>query len=412
MKIYNRLSFSHLFVITLLLSAGASRADLSAVGYAQYSGLSENLFLTSLFIDGSVKNSGIVKPKGDVRRLEFKFLSEQITFRRFKQLLLQSSAINNSADVMKKNTQAINEFVNNTRLKGGFSRGDHLVFETNGHQVTTRVNDVTLSVIVSTDLFDIFLNSWVGKIPPSRDFKEALLGKDEDLYAARMFNKLSFSESRRKEVLLSQQPSSKVNDLAIVEPKVNNLDNTTRQDEKNHLAKANNGPEVNKLPAQAITVASADLEAINSQSSTELSDAELLGATVAKPQSIAADKIDIKQNVASLEDKPKAILVDKEFKKARKIRNQYSKALYVHASKNISYPRRSRQLNQTGKVLAQVTIDRDGNLIDVEIERKSDHNSLNRAVQKALKKSQPYPDVPQDIGGDAFIFEVPVTFAL
>lgn len=419
-------SVSKLLAIGILLSALPVRADLTATGYAQYSGLSEDLFLTSLFVDATQKDKKIAQFDTSVRRLEFKFLGQQLSFRRFKRLLLQSSAINNPPEFMKSNASAINEFVKRTHLKGSFQRGDHLIFKSDTNGLTTIFNAVELSVVKSPNLFDMLLNSWVGKIPPSREFKYALLGETKNPEVERVFNTLTYSASRREEILLSHNVviSEKGEDEArnqladVVAEKEKSVSENRRASAKPNTEKI--GKKEEEKNASSITIATSvpagktGKESRVTKTVTEVlaPDDTIFTLAATKRKDLEPKKIEIKQTLASIDDKPRSIFVDSEFEDARESRNAFSRELYLHASKNIFYPKRSRQLKHTGKVLAQVTIDRDGVLLDVELGTKSPHNSLNKAVQKALRKSQPYPKVPDTIGGDSFIFEVPVTFSL
>ncbi len=417
MQLHYRLIRSTFLATALLLSAMSTQADLKAMGYARYSGLSEDLFLTSLFVDSAMTDTQSVDAHKNAKQLEFKFLGSQLSFRRFRQLLLQSSAINNPPELMKKNTAAINEFVENTKIKGGLQRGDHLVFKSDENGLTTTLNSVVLSVVASPDLFAMFLNSWVGKIPPSREFKDALLGETRNYEVEIAFGDLTYSDSRLEEISLSHSPETveKKEQVHIEKPKLE-----IEIEEEKPAPQFASAPVVKANRQSAETVAKdvkSDLprtsDVISKISPESLdSDEAIFAIAAAKPKDIEPKQIEIKQTLASIDDKPNSIFVDSEFEEARKSRDEFSRTLYVHASKKIFYPKRSRQLRQTGKVLAQVTITRDGKLLDVLLENKSEHDSLNRAVQKALKKSQPYPSVPDAIDGDSFIFEVPVTFSL
>ena len=47
-----------------------------------------------------------------------------------------------------------------------------------------------------------------------------------------------------------------------------------------------------------------------------------------------------------------------------------------------------------------------------ELEDKTKHRMLNEAVVKGVKRSAPFPEVPELIKGETFTFQVPVAFAI
>lgn len=414
-----RLIASRVFVFGVMFCAMDTQANLTAKGYARYSDLSEDLFLTSLYDTPNFGDSSNGQLGERIRRLEFKFLGSQLSFRRFKQLLLQSSTINNPPQLMQSNASVIEEFVKKTKLKGSFQRGDHLVFESDANGLTTRFNSVELSVVKSLDLFDILLNSWVGKIPPSREFKEALLGETRDMEIERVFNKLTYSDARRQQIFLSVTQENRAEEQEDSKsPQVTIPDDKAAAKKKNSaVIKKVTQPKVSvpvlvkkPAPGNAPIVVKKAIQKPPVKKTPVVK--KIAAASKEKPKKLEQRNTNVTKKLASVKDAPKSIFGGADTEEARNSRNKYSRDLYVHASKNISYPRRSRQLKHTGKVLAQVTIDREGRLLNIELETKTRHDSLNNAVEKALKKSQPYPGVPDIIKGDSFTFQVPVTFSL
>ncbi len=405
MQSHPRLIASWALIAGLFVCATQTNAATNAVGYAQYSDLSESLFLTSLFAESDQSDF-------NGRRLEFKFLGQQLSFRRFKRLMLQSSAINNPPAIMQKNATALESFVKQTQLKGSFQRGDHLVLRGDENGLTTIFNSVELGVIGSAELFDILLNSWVGKIPPSRELKAALLGQTNNQEIERAFKRLSYTDERREQILLAVNGKLDSEDVSLSESVSAVSNNQSTAPPKKVSTKTVGKVTVAKKSAS--TAAAVAKKAVTKAIQKKQTSKKIIAKEVVKrkPRDLGPKKIEIRQQLASLDEKPKSIFSKTDSEDVENIKKKYSRDLYIHASKNILYPRRSRQLKHTGKILAQVTIDRSGKLLDMALERESVHDALNRAVQKALKKSQPYPEVPELLDGESFTFEVPVTFSL
>ncbi len=82
----------------------------------------------------------------------------------------------------------------------------------------------------------------------------------------------------------------------------------------------------------------------------------------------------------------------------------------VEINKSGSYPLRARKRGQQGTVMVLLTLDKDGNMLNVEIIGKSRHSALNTAAIELVEKimEQPYPH-----GLDKTVnFKFPITFRL
>ncbi len=82
----------------------------------------------------------------------------------------------------------------------------------------------------------------------------------------------------------------------------------------------------------------------------------------------------------------------------------------VEINKRGSYPLRARKRGQQGTVIVSLILDKDGNMLNVEIIRKSRHSALNTAALELVEKimETPYPH-----GLDKTVnFEFPITFRL
>ncbi len=65
---------------------------------------------------------------------------------------------------------------------------------------------------------------------------------------------------------------------------------------------------------------------------------------------------------------------------------------------------------KTGNVLLKLTISRDGQLLDIQMERSSGSGSLDDGVMEAARLASPYPPLPAEITGDRRTFLLPVSF--
>ena len=88
----------------------------------------------------------------------------------------------------------------------------------------------------------------------------------------------------------------------------------------------------------------------------------------------------------------------------------YKSTLRRRVYENVSYPGRAMRRNQEGKVVMNATVSRAGELLSLEMAEASRFGSLNRASEKAIKSSSPFPAAPDNLSGDEFLLTVPVVF--
>ena len=79
---------------------------------------------------------------------------------------------------------------------------------------------------------------------------------------------------------------------------------------------------------------------------------------------------------------------------------------------NTQYPKRAMDFQQEGLVVLKIKVNRKGKLLDVVEETSSKHKLLNKAAQKAVKKTAPYPEVPKNLLGDSIEISLPFNFKL
>ena len=86
--------------------------------------------------------------------------------------------------------------------------------------------------------------------------------------------------------------------------------------------------------------------------------------------------------------------------------------LLGHLEKYKRYPRQAHRRQQEAIVYVRVTINRKGMVIDTQLTKPSAHATLNRETLALIKRAQPLPPPPAEIGGETVEFVVPVAFSL
>ncbi|MEO0443750.1 MAG: energy transducer TonB [Pseudomonadota bacterium] len=96
------------------------------------------------------------------------------------------------------------------------------------------------------------------------------------------------------------------------------------------------------------------------------------------------------------------------------IRLAYEATLLTWLERFKRYPSMAKRRGQKGTVMLDFTIDKAGNVIAYTISEPSPYKSLNKAVEKMLKRASPLPTIPQELqhGKTSFNYVVPVNFEL
>ena len=381
--------------IVFLLSSVNVNAELVATGYAKFSELSQEYFLTSISVDENAASGDAAQVKESAKRIEFKFLTKY-SHRQFNRLLIERAAINSDPSLLSQSSAELAAF--SRQIRGRFFRGDHLVIDIDDQgDVVCAINGKSLGSTFSEGLFDILLSVWIGPVPPSREFKDSLLGKMNYEENQTTFNSLSYEESRQDiaikwsspQGVVAQQANSGSGDgekEVVQEQSIQDSPSQSQQNEEELLEE--------QLAEQELA---AKQQAEKEQAAKEQAAKELAAKQRAEKERAARE----------LAAKKAA-----EKKQLDKMVEDYASSLAYHAKKDIVYPKRSMRLGHTGKLMAVVTINRTGEITDMYFVSKTKYSTLNDTVELAIERAQPYPSMPALIADETFTFYVPVSFIL
>ena len=64
-----------------------------------------------------------------------------------------------------------------------------------------------------------------------------------------------------------------------------------------------------------------------------------------------------------------------------------------------------------GALIARLTVDRGGNLIGLSLAKDSGSASVDRSILDKVRKTAPFPPLPQSLAATSFSFIVPIKYA-
>lgn len=76
------------------------------------------------------------------------------------------------------------------------------------------------------------------------------------------------------------------------------------------------------------------------------------------------------------------------------------------------YPPLSRQMRETGSVLLEITLQKDGRIGAVAVKDPSHHARLNRAAESLVRELAVYKPLPSSLGANELSVEVPINYRL
>lgn len=353
-------------------------------GIAGHQELGKDQFLGALFTETPSNNADILLAANQPMRIELKILSQDgISARRFSRMWIDGMAINNNPDVLR--AQANNIVKLDSLFKGRLVSGDHIIFGlTPGQGVNVSVNSITLGNINDDKFFSLILSSWIGKIPLSSEFKDGILklGASGGALIAR-FDQIKPDLSRVSEV--SGWAGGNNTQVAAA---VSSSSKASKSSIAADLS-VNTGPTPIALPPLTQTEASSS-------------------SSQAKSKAVAAAS-SVKKAVVEEDEDDSAPAFTAESLLARQF---YVKEAIKMINKTVRYPASAQQKGQEGSVRVTVTLDRQGNIINIVASEPGKYQVLTKEAMAAIKRAAPFQPLPDAIQSDTIAFTAPIRFTL
>lgn len=399
------LLISQLSLLWLLLSA-VTLASPQLSGIATHSELGQEQFLAALYSETLSKDADLLLNTQDAKRMELKILArEGIAPRRFTRMWIEGAAINMPAGAM--NSHAENMLAFDQLFRGRLEMNDHLIFDFSPQQGTViHLNSVHLGTIENPAFFDVLLRTWIGNVPLSSGYREALL-MEGNIDAALLqrfthmeprLSRIAVVQSWNETILAAASAASSANSSS--DNRGNNSDNNADNNSKKIAAVSS---AKSSAPQSGITVTNqSSLPAATQVAGAAASTTESTNVSTIAPGAAAVNNTGDNADDA-LSQLTAQSLVAQQFYISDAMRRIYAQLIY---------PRRARELQQTGSIKIRIAVDAAGNITALQPLETSEHRLLNQAVESAIKASAPFPPLPPEITAQQLEFAVPITFTL
>jgi len=372
------------------------------------------------------------------KRMSLKFVSKYSN-RKMARFWKQRIAMNNSRDNWRPFTKEIIAFAN--IFKSPIQPGDEINIDYIASQGTLiYLNGTHFLTIKKQEFFELLLNIWIGTIPPSESFKKGITGQNNDSDNTNLISqfesiqpiigrfdadKASQTQIVTKVASSTPNPTAKITEKKVtkttpkksVAKEPNEIDNQKAANETKKLVEALK----TDLPITRTQIEKPVIERSNQDLTSQSTKLELPPQNHSNTKDGEKDKTthvaniepertniksDLKEKVAKLEP------VEEKLFDADLMAGSYTLELINNIRKHQSYPKKALREGLEGSLRIQIKIDTAGEIIDSSFIERSGERVLDRAAMKMLRKAQPFPAIPKELGLLEFEFEVPMNFSM
>ena len=390
--------FNHLFrvliSISLLIICQATRAEPMLNGIAVHQELGQEVFIGALFSESLSNDADTLINNSQPMRMELKIVApDGLTTRRFSRMWIEGMAINSKADVLT--AQADNMVKFDGLFKGRFVKNDFISFANHpGRGVDIAVNGVLLGNIKDNAFFSMLLSTWIGKIPLSSEYRDSLLKVgDVDASLRSRFTAITPTAARTAEV---KEWTGVM--VAVEETKSSAASSSKASTAAAKAATATTAVVIAKPELPKLDVPAIEKPALDVPAPTAPAEKAAPAATAAAPAAAKVEEEDEEGPALTAQS-----LLARQFYVSDAIKKIRSKT---------KYPQRALDRSQAGNVRVSVVIDREGNILNSDLLESSKFDLLNKEAIEAVKRSAPFPALPEEVSGARFEFTVPIRWTL
>jgi len=91
---------------------------------------------------------------------------------------------------------------------------------------------------------------------------------------------------------------------------------------------------------------------------------------------------------------------------------RYIRALMRHISQFKAYPAALKKAHIEGTPIIRFTFNKDGEVLETTIKKRSSHQALDQAAIEVFKKANPLPPIPPALRRDTLTMSLPIKFNL
>jgi protein TonB len=372
-----------LLAILLSLSLVQASVSLELNGIGSYQQLRKEFYIGALYLNTPESDTAIITSSSSSKRMALKVTTERWSPRRWSLQWQNDIAINNSFADDPDLTQQLMTFTGFLGTK--LINGDEIIIDYIAAIGTViKINDVKIIETKTAQLFNYLLNVWIGKLPPSGEFKDRILGQkdattDELL---KRYNAISYDKSRTS--LVASWIKSREDEILATQRK-------QKQAGQAQLAKDS----ANKKAANA-----ASAKTLEVQKTYQTPEAIVKKNVISQKKKIASI------GSSNLKSKNKAVVTAE---------NQYYLDLYrweltSEIRNAVEYPEWAKKFGQKGNVTLNFTVNRKAEISKVGGQNPDISVLLVSELHRAILAVVPFILAPDALPGNNWLMSITYRF--
>ncbi len=394
----------HIAGLIVCLSLSNASFALTLNGIASYELLRKEIYIAALYLIEPSDNPQAILASSQSKRMAIKVTAKRWSPRRWSRMWQNDIAINNPF-------ASDDELTNQLMLFSGFldsplTQGDEILIDYIATQGTSiSINNVKIIQTPTSQLFNYLLNVWIGKLPPSGNFKRRILSANNDELGQALksrFNSINYT-NQRSLLISSWIKVRKDAELAIL--------NAQAKAQAKALAKIAVEKAREKAQAKAKQEKARELKAKKNAKAVALTRPKPIKTYVAPKKKIKKKKKpDKPKKIASL----KTVNTTKS-KKQLAAQDLYYRDLYQwelrrEIRSTINYPPWAQKFGQKGTVKMTFSVNRKGQVSNLLNEDDNISELLVGEVQSAINDVVPFILPPDALSGSEWDFSFSYQF--
>ncbi len=391
-KFQSTLALMLLLAGSFLACVNLNAASLSLNGLATYSDLTKDYYVGALYLPEPASNEQKILNLNQRKLMKLLVIANRWSPRAWSKQWQGNVAINNALidAELQKNLKLFTNL-----LKSNLLAGDLIIVDYDP-AIGTQIFINQQRVLASRDmaLFNALLATWIGKLPPSREFKNRILSLATDTQAATDTQKLYTN-------VVSSERKNTIKHWLLTPDQIAQVEEDKRQKTR-HL-------QFIKARLQAQKAAQKKASDAQVQRLKFVAQQQAAKALL-ENQRREAKKLASKQKH---ERQRKYAKIKKE--KESRLEASYYRDLYVWQLRKtirdkINYPAWAREFNQEGIVDVFFTINAQGKVIDIEVDEDKAPKLLISEVVKSINNTSGQVLPPEKLKGSRWKFSINHSF--
>lgn len=176
------------------LSTKATADELKLNGIASFNALNQEIYVAALYLEQPASTEQQVLDATGKKRMEFRISRDKWYKRSFTKTWARAITINNDTPTQEALAKYIVHFSHIP--DGPLLYGDTITIDHKPNVGSTiKINGVTLLTIKKPKFFNTIVKAWIGKRPPSSDFKQRILTLDvQDITTKNLIERFKYIE--------------------------------------------------------------------------------------------------------------------------------------------------------------------------------------------------------------------------